>query len=312
MTVDDDLLIRTLDAIVPVPLPGGGNTDQRFRKLAEIAAYDLAIARLIEGHLDAIAICKEAGRPVPNGVLGVWASDPPPARLQASAGSGGWSLSGIKQWCAGAGTLDNALVTAQAADGYRLFVVPLDSAGIQIRTDTWRAVGMRDSDTFDVEFDGVLVTADDAVGGSDWYLRRRGFWIGAIGVAACWYGGALGAMRALRAAVGQRRSDPHGLAHLGAADALCAAMWAHLESAAAAIDGGVAGSDLARLAWQVRGSVERLTADVLTHAERGIGAGGLSRNAEMARRAADLPIYLRQHHAERDLEALGEQVLEDG
>ena len=311
MTVDDDLLIRTLDAIVPVPLPGDGNTDQRFRKLAEVAAYDLAIARLVEGHLDAIAICHEAGRRVPNGVLGVWASDPPPARLDAAVGSDGWSLSGLKQWCSGAGTLDNALVTAHAADGYRMFLVPLDSAGIQIHTEAWHAVGMRNSDTYDVEFDGVLVTADDAVGGADWYLRRRGFWIGGIGVAACWYGGALGAMRALRTAVARRRNDTHGLAHLGAADALCAAMWAHLESAAAAIDGGLAGSELARMAWQVRASVERLAADVLEHAERGIGAGGIARDAEMARRAADLPVYLRQHHAERDLEALGEHVLED-
>lgn len=311
MTVDDDLLIRTLDAILPVPLPGAGNTDQRFRKLAEVAAYDLAIALLVEGHLDAIAICNEAGRRVPNGVLGVWASDPPPTRLQAAVGNGGWALSGLKQSCPGAGTLDNALVTAHSGDGYRLFLVPLDSAGIQIRTETSHAVGMRNSDTYDVEFDGVLVTSDDAVGGVDWYLRRRGFWIGGIGVAACWYGGALGALRALRAAVGQRRNDTHGLAHLGAADALCAAMWAHLESAAAAIDGGIVGSDLARLAWQVRASVERLAADVLEHAERGIGAGGLARNAEMARRAADLPVYLRQHHAERDLEALGEHVLEE-
>jgi len=117
-------------------------------------------------------------------------------------------------------------------------------------------------------------------------------------------------MRALRTAVALRRDDTHGLAHLGAADALCATMWAHLESAAAAIDGGLAGSELARLAWQVRASVERLAADVLEHAERGIG-GGLASDAEMARRAADLPVYLRQHHAERDLEALGAHVLEE-
>ena len=311
MTVDEDLFIRTLDAIVPVPLPGMGKTDQRFRALAEIAAFDLAMARLIEGHLDAIAICDEAGRGVPNGLLGVWAADPPPNHLRAAAQDGGWSLHGIKQWCSGAGTLDNALVTAHAPDGYRLFVVALDSAGVQVRPESWRAVGMRHSDTFDVEFDGVLVTADDAVGGPSWYLGRRGFWIGGIGVAACWYGGALGAARALRTAVGQRRDDPHGLAHLGAADALCAAMWAHRQTAATAIDAGIAGDPLARLAWQVRAAVERLAGDVLRHAERGIGSGGLARDAEMARRSADLPVYLRQHHAERDLAALGELALGD-
>lgn len=310
MTVDEDLLLRTLDAILPVPLPGAGNTDQRLRTLAEVAAYDLANVRLVEGHLDAVAICAEAQQRVPDGVLGVWAADPPTGRLTATAVDGGWSLSGVKQWCSGACTVDHALVTAHADDGYRLLVVSLDAPGIDIRTDTWRAVGMRNSDTFDVGFDDVTVTLDAALGGPGWYLQRPGFWMGGIGVAACWYGGALGALRALQEAVGNRPDDPHGLAHLGAADALCAAMRAHLRSAAAALDDGIASEECKLLAWRVRAAVECLAPEVLTHAERGIGAGGLARDPDMARRTADLPIYLRQHHAERDLQRLGGLLVE--
>ncbi|HEX6257657.1 MAG TPA: acyl-CoA dehydrogenase family protein [Euzebyales bacterium] len=301
-------LQAALDGIGSVPLPGSGATRRRLEVLADVGAEDLATARLVEGHLDALAILEEAGTARPEGLLGVWAADPPTGRVHAAAHDAGWILSGVKQWCSGAGALDHALVTAHADDGYRLFVVPFDRGGVDVARDPWHAVGMRDSDTFDVVLDGVAVDAAEAVGPPGWYLSRRGFWMGGIGVAACWYGGASGALDALRDTV-RRREDPHGLAHLGAADALCAAMWALLASAADAVDDGVAGADLRRLAWRVRAAVERLAPDVLLHVERGVGAGGLTRDAAMARRAADLPVYIRQHHAESDLAALGADVV---
>jgi hypothetical protein len=46
----------------------------------------------------------------------------------------------------------------------------------------------------------------------------------------------------------------------------------------------------------------------MTHATRALGAGPLCRNARFARALADLPVFLRQSHAERDLAALGELV----
>lgn len=303
-------MLAAVDRHGPVPLPGAGRTAERFATLAELGACDLAVARLVEGHLDALAILAEAGAPPPDGLLGVWAADPPSGRIRTDAGDGGWVLRGTKLWCSGAGTLDHALVTAHADDGYRLLCVPLDHGGVSVARDRWQAVGMRGSETFSVTFRDVLLGPDAAIADPGWYLRRRGFWIGGAGVAACWYGGALGALRALRAAVGRRDADPHGAAHLGAADALCAAMWALLEQTADAVDAGLEGGALRRRAWQVRAAVERLAPEVLRHAERGIGAGGLTADPAMARRAADLPIYLRQHHAEADLAALGTDLLD--
>jgi len=303
-------LTTALTELGPVPLPGHGATSTRLEALAEVAATDLATARLVEGHLDAVAICAEAGRQPPTVPAGVWAADPPTGRLDAVAGPHGWRLYGTKQWCSGARALDAALVTAHADDGYRLFTVPLGSAGVTALPATWHAVGMRDSDTLDVRFDDVVLDGEAAIGPPGWYLDRRGFWIGGIGVAACWYGGALGAARALAAAVAARTDDHHGLAHLGATDALCTAMWSTLLTAARQVDDGIAGTALRTLAWRSRAAVERLASQVLDHAARGIGAGGLTADAAMARRAADLPVYLRQHHAERDLEALGRAVVE--
>ena len=58
-----------------LPLPGNGQTAARWATLAWLGRQDLCLARLAEGHADAVAILAEAGRaPVPRALYGVWAS----------------------------------------------------------------------------------------------------------------------------------------------------------------------------------------------------------------------------------------------
>jgi hypothetical protein len=56
---------------------------------------------------------------------------------------------------------------------------------------------------------------------------------------------------------------------------------------------------------RARLAVEAAATEVLRHATRALGAGPLCRDARFARLAADLPVFLRQSHAERDLATLG-------
>ena len=46
-----------------VPLPGAGRTRERWSALATLGAADLTVARVVEPHLDAVAILGEAGHP---------------------------------------------------------------------------------------------------------------------------------------------------------------------------------------------------------------------------------------------------------
>lgn len=46
-----------------LPLPGRGRTLERWSALAAVAAEDLSLAKLFEGHTDAIAILAEARPP---------------------------------------------------------------------------------------------------------------------------------------------------------------------------------------------------------------------------------------------------------
>lgn len=297
--------------LLNLPLPGSGATMTRWRALAEVAAHDLSVGRLVEGHLEAQGVLAEAGRPMQDGLWNVWAgaaSDPP---MTATRHGEGWQLSGVRRWCSGARSVTRALVPARDDLGLRLFAVPVRSAGVRFDPESWPAVGMALSDTLTMTAEGLALPADAEVGAPGWYSERPGYWAASAAVAATWYGGALGLARALRTATADRESDPFALGHLGFVDALCAGMEATLERAAATLDAG--DPEQARsVAWQTRAAVEHLASEVLHRAESALGSTPLCLDAAVARRVADLTVYLRQHGAEREHAALGADVLDTG
>jgi alkylation response protein AidB-like acyl-CoA dehydrogenase len=277
--------------------------------LSALGRADLVLARLAEGHLDAVAILGElVGPDAAGGAWGVWAANPPGAALHAQTSGAGWRLTGDKPWCSGAAACTHALVTAQADDGYRLFAVELDPATARPVDGSWPAVGMAGSDSRTVRFAGAPAVA---VGGPDAYLRRPGFWWGAVGVAAVWHGGASGVADALLAAHARRTLGDHARAHLGAVDAALAASRAVLDGAGTAVDADpdATGPAAEALARRARAVAERSATEVLDRVGRALGATPLSLDARHGRRVADLTVYLRQSHAERDLVALADAAL---
>ncbi len=293
------------------PLPGSGSTEQRWAAFGALGATDLAVARLAEGHADALAVLAELDGPRPpvGSRLGVWAAEPPTARLRAVRSGEGWRLSGPKAWCSGARTLSHALVTATGDDGPRLFLADLTRGGVRTDPTVWTGTGMVGSDTADVHFDDVAATA---VGAPGRYVDRPGFWHGGIGVAAVWAGGARAVAARLQAVAASRGPDPLRAAALGAVDVALHAAGAALRDAAREVDAAPGDLPAARLrALRVRGLVARSVDEVLATAGRTLGAGPLAHDREHALRVADLGVYVRQHHGERDLAVLGELLAAD-
>jgi alkylation response protein AidB-like acyl-CoA dehydrogenase len=283
-----------------LPVPGSGRTGERFEVLAGWGRQDPVLARLAEGHADARAILAELSltgyEDTPRGQRwGVWAAVP--TSVTARRIGTGWLLDGDRPWCSGAAVCTHALVTAGAPDGPRLFAVEVRGPGMAPLEGTWPAVGMSASDSRTVRFTAVPA---EPIGEPDAYVRRPGFWHGSAGVAACWYGVADTLLRASQA----RALDPHAVAHLGSVDADLAAAGALLRETAAAIDAKPADCDPVP-ARRLRAVVEACATSVMSHVGRALGAGPLCMDAGHAARVADLTVYLRQSHAERDLEMLG-------
>lgn len=304
-----------------VPMVGGGETVALWETLASLGAIDLTAARVAEAHLDALAILQQAGvRPGelfptadPAPVWGVFAAETSGMRLNAVPQTAArWQLDGIKPWCSLAGSLSHALVTARTSDTQRrLFAVDLRQSGVAVRQSGWVALGLAEVPSGPVDFASVEARP---IGDDGWYLRRPGFAWGGIGVAACWFGGAVGVARQLYYAVRtpvNHAPDQIALAHLGAIDVLLSACAGALVDAATAIDSGAAsGVDGTRLAARVRGLVARCTEEVLVRVGHALGPSPLAFDARHARRVADLELYVRQHHAERDDAALARMLLD--
>jgi alkylation response protein AidB-like acyl-CoA dehydrogenase len=294
-----------------LPLPASGRTAERWQRLARLAEDDIVAARIAESHVDAVAILHElGGKPPDSGQLwGVWTAESPDAVVTATSLDGGAViLNGTKVWCSGAGFCTHALVTArldgldQGSSG--LFAVTVTDPAVKPLPTTWWNVGMAGSDTRAVQFTNAHAVA---VGDPDDYPNRPGFWHGAIGVAACWLGGARRVAEPLYRSAKSKSADAYTLAHLGAVDAALAAGDSILAAAASQIDSDPfdrAGT-AQLLARRVRTVIEHAADEAITRTGRALGPGPLCQDGRHAQRVADLTIYIRQSHAERDLAELG-------
>jgi len=295
-----------------LPLPGSGQTLARWRTLAAVGGHDLALAKLFEGHTDAMAILAELGAPSfpANGIWATWAAEPPEAKVTVAATAGHLvSLRGTKAWCSGASVATHAVLTAWDAQGrQQLFAVDLDQQSITRHTDAWQAVGMASTNSAYLRFHGTLA---HPLGQPGDYVGRPGFWHGGAGVAACWLGAAQWLGNYLREHMKKSGGDPHRRAHLGEVYVALEGAAATMRALAAQIDANPAHS------WRVavmhaRLQVEAACDTVIRHVGRALGATPFCTDRHFARLMADLPVFIRQSHAERDLASLGEAVSEEG
>jgi hypothetical protein len=292
--------LRTVAAEVTMPLPGGGETALRHAHLMALARRDLPLARLAEAHWDAIAILSEVGRtPQPGTTYGVWASEIPGQALVASDGK----LWGTKRFCTGASILDRALVTVGPEQRLLDLDLRANAPSLAIDDSAWTTTAFEDTRTANVTFEGARFQETDWVGGPQWYTGRPGFWAGACGPAACWAGGAAGL---LDWAIGQKRDDPHTLAHLGAMSAAVWAMESWLRTAGEEIDAAPDDVLQGRVrALRLRHLVESACVEIVQRLGRAYGPHPLALERSVSRRITEVELYVRQCHAERDLEVLG-------
>jgi alkylation response protein AidB-like acyl-CoA dehydrogenase len=289
-------------------LPGKGNTAERHRRLFEIGREDLSLAKLAEAHWDAIAILAENGRePASNTLYAVWASEIPGQPAQLNREAKNLRVVGRKMFCSGLGIVDRALVTVSSP--YPCLVeidLKNNSNAIEINSSDWKTETFRLTNTGTITFHGAVISGS-IIGEPSWYLDRPGFWRGAIGPAACWAGGAAGL---LDAALESKRGDVHTMAHLAAIDANVWATETYLAMAGREIDESYSDCNAAMVrALRVRHLIEQACTDTLRRFARAYGPHPLTMIGETVRRYHELDLYLRQSHAERDLESLGRTLL---
>lgn len=273
------------------------NTLSRWQVLAYVAGIDLTIAKWFESHLDALSILHEVGYDKADlGWWAVWAAEGNPIGYEQG------KVSGTKAWCSGANMVDYGLITYRNAnDQAQLLVVDMRQSGIEINNEEWQAVGMKATDTATLQFHEVSAIQ---VGRANEYLERVGFWHGAAGVAACWYGATSYLADYLISAYQQKPNDYKAM-YLGQISTALAVTQQYFHYVADLIDSQPQLSH-ELVIRQLRSQVEKVARQVMDMVGQALGAAPFCRHAHFARLSADLPVFIRQSHGAFDLQKIGE------
>ncbi|WP_347455848.1 acyl-CoA dehydrogenase [Acinetobacter thermotolerans] len=301
----DHALYQLIQHSAEVPYPGEGQTLKRWKILSQVAAIDLSLAKIFESHLDVLAILHElhAGPEQIVGLAAIWAAEGGPEPLELEHGL----LSGIKPWCSAAEQVQQALVTYRdEEERSQLLLVDMTQDGIEIDTSAWHAVGMQYTQTAAVTFDKVQAKL---ISKPNYYLDRAGFWHGAAGVAACWYGATAKLAGFLKQAM-QHQSNAFREMYLGEVSSKLYASQALFYEAAKQIDADLKHSH-ELIVRSLRAEVENTALAVLELTGKALGAAPYCQQADFARCAADLPVFIRQSHAAFDLQRIGQLSMGD-
>ncbi len=290
---------------------------------------DLAWGRLYEGHVNALQLIARLGTArqrlraehdaAAGKLFGVWNTEPAEGVRAALVHAGGTTLRGGKTFASGAGRVARALITIAVPEGGpQLAVVPMDEVTVAIDRSFWqRPYGMEASDSFAVDFTGVRLDADAAIGAPGDYHRSPWLTAGASRFVAVQAGG-LARLVADFAAFVRRRDatdDALQLARLGECAiaartaelwvSACAGAWARFDD-----EGAAAEHELLVTVDAARCAVERAVLDAAERVERGAGARGLLETEPFAQRLRDLRMYLRQPAIDATLARVARSMLD--
>jgi hypothetical protein len=316
--------VDTLAAAGAMQVTAGPNPVSYAEELAllrSVAAADTGVARILDGHLNAVERLRVHAPPelrdaelaaIATGArrAGVWGADPVPGEGEPARVAGA-ALHGTKTFCSGAGGLERAIVVARTdgADAPVAAWVDLTAAEtIEIDRVWFRGAGMRSSASHRVTFAGTPVLAvlgpPGALVAQPWFARD------ALRTAATWAGAADAAVDDALARLAARPAT-------GDLEALAAGrlrtwqetigLW--LRAAATELDtrrpddpGGFAARARTALADAARAIVDE--------AERATGSRPAAAGSVLDRAARDLRLFLLQHRLEPILARAGAADLE--
>lgn len=293
--------------------------------LKQIGWGSLAVGRVYEGHVNALQLVQKYGSPEQieayaadareGRMFGVWNAEDSHGVKIEPLGDGHYRLHGAKIFCSGVGAVTRPFVNGTLPDGSgQMCIVPMELVSEErIDVDWWQPLGMRASASYRVDFTGIVVDQHALIGESGQYTLQPWFSGGAIRFAAVQLGGAEALFDATRAYVrdARRTDDPYQRQR-------AAEMAIAIESGILWLDGAARiaerGDDhpeaFVSYANMMRSAIEHICMDVLTHAERTVGARGLMRPQPMERMMRDLRMYLRQPTPDAALADVGRYVLE--
>ncbi|MES1929966.1 acyl-CoA dehydrogenase, exported protein [Salinisphaera dokdonensis CL-ES53] len=290
-----------------LPLTDPGDLEAYLTLLGRLygaGRVDLPLARLFEGHMDALQIVARYGDAqsarhlhgsARNGArFGVWNAPLAGEPLRLHSGM----IDGGKAFASGAGLLTHALVSADVDDCQhkQLLVIDLQHTPPVIDRNWWQVLGMQRSETHLVRWQNAPLGAGDMpIGAPGDYEREPWLSAGALRFVAAQAGGIAGLFDGVRAhlVARNRAGDPHQAARLGRLYGLADNAAAVCRSTAAALFDTPTDSHPARVA-SARSTVLEAGEQAILLAQQSVGLSAFFETDPLCAHMADLMVYLRQ------------------
>ncbi len=305
-----------------------GSSGALLELLSIVGWGDLSLARLYEGHINALLlvqqfgasdqiehVARDAGRGL---VFGVWNTEGADG-LRLTKSDNGFRLEGGKTFASGAGSIERPLVTARDdSGGWQMLLLEMERTPSSVDRDSWRTFGMRASQSFAIDLSGARIENHQLIGRDGDYYRQPWFSGGAVRFCAAQLGGAAALLDLAREELlaRGRAGDPLQRERIGIASSAIASGFAMLDTAASLADrsqfcGGPCIEDESFITYVglTRTTIERLCLETMELVEQSLGADSLMATHPAARIAADLRLYLRQPAPDATLLGAAETVL---
>ncbi len=336
-----DFPVRELKALteagllrIPLPLASGGDgigldpglSGSLLAILKEIGRGSLPLGRIFEGHVNAIMLLDAFGSTAQmaraaedvlshNCVFGVWNTGPHGSPALTPLSDGTYELTGVKTFATGASRIERAIVTASLpGGGWQMCLIPLSAISVKIQNESWDPLGMGASESFTVEFTGVILPPDAMIGKPGDYYAEPAFTGGALRYCAVHLGGAqalFDACRNMVRALG-REYDPFQLRRLGEMAVLMESSRQWLVQAGEWMDSAFSNpGELPVKAQMMRIATEEICTRIIQTVQLSVGARGLTSAEPLASTIRDLQMYLRQAGYDQAFLSAGRFAMEE-
>ncbi len=289
-----------------------------FRRLVMIGQVNLPLARLYEGHVNAVRLITTLGDDRALGamraqsrdgvLLGVWGADGAvPLKIDGDC------LVGGKRFASGLGVVGRAVVTVQQGETVRLALIDVTEPS-RHKFETWSKIGMRATASGDFDADGMSASDLYWIGKPGQYFDEPNFIGGVWRIAAVQLGGILGLLHAAAQqllSIGRLGAEQQ-IARLAPVLTRALAAGSFVERAAELAEGPVGSAEPERavsLSAQARLLTEEIGQDAIAAVERSVGLQHFDETAPTGRIARDLATYMRQAARDALLQRSGHWAL---
>ena len=290
----------------------GGMADL-LRILALLGAGNLSVARLFEGHVNAVLLIQEFGSPsqivdaaADRRLFAVWNTQGRDGVRLTPLDERRYRLDGAKTFASGAGSIERPLITAALPDGgWQMAALDLRERDVAVDLSGWRSAGMRATASGRVDFSGLTIPSEALIGAPGDYYRQPWFSAGSLRFAAAHLGGAISLVEAARGDLRahERTEDDAQRMRMGAIAIAIESGLLLMERAAAladrsrfggAVDPEIDDGEMVAYANLVRSAIERICLDAIEYAQRSVGVRSMLKPHPIERISRDLALYLRQ------------------